>query len=218
MRVLRAGDRRVTPWKNGGGSTSEIAVYPTEADLSSFDWRVSIATVVSDGPFSVFPGIDRTLAVLSGAGIQLGINGDAPKRLGVADAPFAFPGDAAVHGALIDGPIVDLNVMSRRGRIKHHVERRVAGQPLGLEMAGAVNLIVARSAALSVSADGQTQRLCMNDAAVIPRLGGAVAITPERGRKVSFFTVELMTDIPMTGHAEPLEDSAPESHRAPTLR
>jgi hypothetical protein len=194
MRVLRAGDRRVTPWKNGGGSTSEIAIYPAEADFNSFDWRVSIATVATDGPFSVFPEIDRTLAVLSGAGIQLSINGDAPKRVGVADAPLAFPGDAPVHGVLIDGPIVDLNVMSRRGRIKHQMERRVSDRPLSLEMAGSINLIVARSDELAVSTNGQVARLWMNDAALIPQFAGAVTITRERGRKVEFFTVLLMTE------------------------
>ncbi len=43
------------PWKNGGGETAEIAVFPPSADLSEFGWRISMATVSSDGPFSAFP-------------------------------------------------------------------------------------------------------------------------------------------------------------------
>ena len=62
-KLLRNSDHRRMPWKNGGGETVEVIVHPEGASLSDFGWRVSMATVASDGPFSVFPGIDRTLAV-----------------------------------------------------------------------------------------------------------------------------------------------------------
>ena len=75
MRLLRASDHRRMPWKNGGGMTVEIAVSPEGAGIEDFDWRVSMAFVEQDGPFSIFPGIDRTLAVLSGDGIVLHIAG-----------------------------------------------------------------------------------------------------------------------------------------------
>ena len=68
MQVLRAENYRRMPWKNGGGETTEIAVFPAGAGLDDFDWRVSMARVESSGPFSVFPGIDRTLAILEGEG------------------------------------------------------------------------------------------------------------------------------------------------------
>ena len=61
MRILRAPDYRVMPWKNGGGTTTEVAVSPEGAGLDHFDWRISMARVEQDGPFSTFPGIDRTL-------------------------------------------------------------------------------------------------------------------------------------------------------------
>ncbi len=51
MQILRASDHRVMPWKNGGGSTTEIAVFPIDSGLDAFDWRVSMATVAADGPF-----------------------------------------------------------------------------------------------------------------------------------------------------------------------
>ena len=71
MRLIRSKSYRRMPWKNGGGETTEIAVSPQNASLEAFDWRVSMARVESDGPFSAFPGIDRTLAVLEGQGIEL---------------------------------------------------------------------------------------------------------------------------------------------------
>lgn len=119
MKHLRAADHRRMPWKNGGGETAEIAVHPAGADLAAFDWRVSMATIASDGPFSLFPGIDRTLAVLSGAGIRLDVAGFAGQRLTPESPPLAFPADAPAGASLIAGPITDLNVMTRRGRCRH---------------------------------------------------------------------------------------------------
>ena len=55
----------------GGGSTTEIAVAPPGAGFDDFDWRVSLATITQDGPFSAFPGIDRTLALVDGDGCLL---------------------------------------------------------------------------------------------------------------------------------------------------
>ncbi len=72
MRILRAADHKRMPWKNGGGETVEIAVAPQDAALGDFDWRISMATVAADGPFSIFPGIDRTLSILSGSGMTPG--------------------------------------------------------------------------------------------------------------------------------------------------
>src|SRR3546814_10305481 len=69
MQVLRAAAHRVMPWKNGGGSTTEVAVAPDGAGLDEFDWRISMAVVGADGPFSGFPGVDRTLAVPARAGL-----------------------------------------------------------------------------------------------------------------------------------------------------
>ena len=71
MKLLRARNHRRMPWKNGGGVTTEIAVFPANAGLEDFEWRLSMATVASDGPFSLFAGIDRTLAVLEGEGLVL---------------------------------------------------------------------------------------------------------------------------------------------------
>ena len=59
------------PWKNGGGSTQELACWPPGADMNSFEWRVSLATVDRPGPFSAFPAIDRQIMLLGGDGLHL---------------------------------------------------------------------------------------------------------------------------------------------------
>ncbi len=122
-RHLPAARRHARPWKNGGGETSEVAVSPEGAGLDDFDWRLSIARVEEAGPFSLFAGVDRTLAVLSGAGLRLAV-GEAPPALVTPDGPpHRFPADLETHCDLLGGPVVDLNVMTRRGRAEARMTR-----------------------------------------------------------------------------------------------
>jgi uncharacterized protein len=123
VQIIRASTCRTTPWKNGGGSTTEIAVEPSGASLDNFDWRVSMARVASDGPFSEFAGIDRTLAVVSGGGLELTIGGGAPVMLQRGSDSFSFAGDVATSARLSGGEITDINVMTRRGRFGHRLRR-----------------------------------------------------------------------------------------------
>ncbi len=132
IRILRAADHKSMPWKNGGGVTTEIAVHPAGSSLDAFDWRVSMAKVESDGPFSAFYRVDRMLAVLEGAGIRLTIGEGAPVLLGRESAPLTFPADQPTDGALAAGPILDLNVMVRRGSVRASVERHAVSGILDL--------------------------------------------------------------------------------------
>lgn len=121
-RVVRASSHVRTPWKNGGGSTIQLAISPGTAGLDDFEWRISMATVASGGPFSVFAGVDRTLCILEGAGLIVDV-GALSRRLLPASEPFAFSGDDPVSATLVDGAIIDFNVMTRRGRFSHVVRR-----------------------------------------------------------------------------------------------
>jgi len=129
-RLLRNADHRRMPWKNGGGETVEVIVHPPGASLADFGWRVSMATVAEDGPFSVFPGIDRTLAVLTGDGMTLSIEGLGERLLTPQSPPLAFPADAPTTARLTGGPVTDLNVMTRRGVFRHRLSRHAAEGPL----------------------------------------------------------------------------------------
>ena len=116
--TVRWSSRVPQPWKNGGGVTTQLLAYPADAGLDGFDWRLSVAQVSTDGPFSHFAGVDRTLVLLEGAGMELAVDGvstilTARQRLAV------FSGDAATQGRLLDGPIRDLNIMTRRDGWRH---------------------------------------------------------------------------------------------------
>ena len=54
-RVLLS-DVKASPWKNGGGVTREIAKGAAAGPDDDWGWRISIAEVERDGPFSTFPG------------------------------------------------------------------------------------------------------------------------------------------------------------------
>lgn len=125
IRVLPAADRVAVPWKNGGGITREVAVWPPGADFETFHWRVSMAEVREAGPFSMFPGVDRTLAVLRGR-LRLTLK-DEIVELGSGDAPYSFPGDVPCHGQPMEGPVTDLNVMTRRSVVSAQVARIANG-------------------------------------------------------------------------------------------
>jgi environmental stress-induced protein Ves len=122
MRILRASDRIAVPWKNGGGTTSEVAVYPQNAGFDDFGWRISIARIDRGGPFSIFPGIDRKLAMLEGR-VTLTIGGQSPIALAPDSPPAIFPGDAPTSAELLDSPASDLNVMTRRGAFTARMEK-----------------------------------------------------------------------------------------------
>jgi environmental stress-induced protein Ves len=122
MRIIRAAEHRVVPWKNGGGLTREVLVEPDPADPAQFLWRISIATVSQAGPFSHFPGIDRSIAVLDGEGMWLGVEGEVV-TLRPDSAPFAFSGDLDVQSEMIGGETTDLNVMTRRDAFAHTMTR-----------------------------------------------------------------------------------------------
>jgi uncharacterized protein len=112
--VVRWADHVPVLWKNGGGVTREVAGAP--AGVAAFDWRVSIADVSTSGPFSVFPGVDRTIMGVEGSGMVLSLDGVEHEI--VPRVPFSFSGDAATTGSLTAGPTRNLNVMTRRGRAK----------------------------------------------------------------------------------------------------
>ena len=118
MKHLSAADYRRVAWKNGAGETAEIAVFPPGAGLDDFIWRISMATVSDDGAFSIFPGIDRSISVIEGAGFVLR-TGEMEQLLRSGDAPLQFAGDVATTARLIAGPVIDLNVMSRRDVAAH---------------------------------------------------------------------------------------------------
>jgi len=115
MKIIRFDELKAVPWKNGLGITRELAVEPAGASMEDFAWRVSIADVDTASPFSVFPGIDRTIVLLEGAGFTMILDGEREHALTTPCEPFAFPGEAKVDVRLAGGATRDFNLMVRRG-------------------------------------------------------------------------------------------------------
>lgn len=106
------------PWKNGGGVTREIA---KETEGERILWRLSMAEVASDCPFSSFPGLTRILTVIRGAGLVL----RTPEGVMTAEPmqPVRFSGDLPVDCTRIAGNVTDLNVIFDSARIAARVTR-----------------------------------------------------------------------------------------------
>lgn len=117
---LPASGYRAMPWKNGQGITHEIAREPAPGTTGgdSFLWRLSIAEVAADGDFSLFAGIDRTISLIEGAGMELDFDEAPRKRIDRRFQPFDFSGDWHCRCRLLDGPIRDFNLMVDRARLK----------------------------------------------------------------------------------------------------
>lgn len=109
IRHLTPADYTTMPWANGKGVTVEML----RVDEGGLKWRLSRASVVEDGDFSIFPGIERNLTVISGPGFDLVGQGlHLPARPLV---PVAFAGDVAIRASGVTAPSDDFNVMTARG-------------------------------------------------------------------------------------------------------
>lgn len=104
MQIIHPQDYTTMPWRNGGGVTHEIFT-----DATPYTWRLSMAEVAQNGPFSPFPGLARILTVIKGAGIALQTPHETLTAL--PRQPVAFSGETPVNGRLLSGPIHDLNLI-----------------------------------------------------------------------------------------------------------
>lgn len=113
FKIYSPEDFKTLPWRNGLGSTVELISEILEGH-EAFSWRLSIASVANDGPFSDFSGYDRTLLLLEGAGITLhNPNGNSIELNSSLDCAH-FKGEDLINSSLHDGPIKDFNVMTLR--------------------------------------------------------------------------------------------------------
>ncbi len=187
LEVLRAAQRTPVPWKNGGGLTREVAVHSRGSDLTGFDWRVSIAEICAPGPFSLFPGIERRMTVVSGR-LSLAIDGRPAVTLTPESDAVDFPGDVPVFAEPLGAPVTDLNVMTRRSRCAARLTRRPAQESVMLEGRADTTLLVAL-ADLVVRREGAELSLAALDALKIGR-GSGCTITARSG-SAAFHLIEI---------------------------
>jgi environmental stress-induced protein Ves len=174
---------QAVPWKNGLGITREIAVAPAGASMDDFLWRVSIADVDTASPFSVFPGIDRTIVLLRGDGFEMRLDGERTYALTSPCVPFAFAGEACVEVILAGGATRDFNLMVRREEASGVID--VVRGPTTIAVEG--DAVLVHLAVGSAVANGQPGRsgdtvtgsthLALADDAIAL----VVRVTPRRG-------------------------------------
>ncbi len=120
MELIKYSALNEEPWRNGLGTTRQIVIWPLTADLSNFEWRVSAAAIIFPGSFSHYPGVSRSLSVLSGKSAELKL-GDAQKTLAYQGPVVTFDGGDHAEVLSADGPVLDYNVMSRDEAVSHEL-------------------------------------------------------------------------------------------------
>lgn len=179
MRILRAADHVPMSWKNGLGVTREVALAPRADGRDGFSWRLSLATIQASGPFSLFPGIDRTIVALAGETLALRSDGRELTRLSALGEPFAFPGEVMIEGVTEGGATTDLNIMTHRGEARHRMERLSWSGTLNISSDSDVTMLVCTSPLnLAVAGEAAVRALDSEDVVVIDR-GETVAVTSE---------------------------------------
>ena len=166
-RLIQYASLRPTPWKNGGGVTTELAMSPPGAGLGDFDWRVSLASIAEDGPFSQFPGVDRTLVMVAGDGVLLEV-GDKRVVLSPSEPLVEFAGEDPVHATVGGQTTLDFNVLTRRGSYRHRIERfEVCGSVPLPRRSGTTLVFLADGESLSVSSARERLALVRYDLLVL---------------------------------------------------
>jgi uncharacterized protein len=191
------------PWRNGAGTTTEIAVFPPDAGFDEFLWRLAIADLDRSGPFSSFPGIDRLLMLLPPGGATLSIDGDDHQLMPLQVVPFG--GEAVASVTLAAGPARDLNLMARRGAAVATMEAVELGDRWQREVRGGHALVCAIEGAVEVECDGATALLEPLDSALCDPAPGTAATIALRPRTATA-TLAWVTIRPVSGAAQKAAD------------
>lgn len=150
--LVRLADLTPSPWRNGGGVTRELLVWPQADD---WVWRMSVAEVSGNGPFSQFVGVQRWFAVLDGAGVRLAVGaGDKAQmhELTRRSTPFCFDGAVPVDCQLLGGATRDFNLMVRSERAGVKMER----------LSGAASFVYDATKLVAVYAGGTGATACFD--------------------------------------------------------
>jgi hypothetical protein len=115
IQVLRYERYRSMPWRNGRGTTLEIAREPATGE--EFSWRLSLADIAENGDFSAYPGYSRALALVAGESLQLWYRGHGHCFLDPARRGTRFEGDWKTRCAIPQGRCTDLSLIVRRGPV-----------------------------------------------------------------------------------------------------
>ncbi|MGF6539219.1 environmental stress-induced protein Ves [Paraburkholderia youngii] len=184
--LIRGAELVAAPWKNGGGVTREVAAFPSpvggQGAGADFVWRVSVADVAQAGPFSRFDGVDRTLVLLSGAGMLLDELGDTGvMSTHVLRQPLdvaRFSGETRIDARLVAGATRDFNLMVRRDVAQGELDvwRVGAKQDAPRVLDGDVALLFCAGGAVTVALAADHAQAVRLDTAATLRVDGPNAL------------------------------------------
>jgi environmental stress-induced protein Ves len=139
-------------------------------------WRLSIATVVKDGPFSPFPGFDRYIMLLEGDGMVLEGADGRHVALDRKHEPKPLSGDEQVFGRLTGGPVRDFNLMVNRSLARSRLSVIRIGESQSIQSGdgfAAIHILEGDALANShVVASGETVILDPKEGLMLHSLGG----------------------------------------------
>lgn len=157
-------------WKNGLGVTTEIVSEPEGASIDHFLWRLSMARIEAEAPFSAFRGVDRVLTVLEGS-LELTVGHEPPVTLKPDGYTVTFSGDSPASARLsaecTATGALDLNLMVRRGRLVPRITRHLIAREHSLPVMAEITAIVCRGPYLAVIAGGAEAQLALDDVLIL---------------------------------------------------
>lgn len=123
--LLEPAQYRRIPWKNGGGTTVDIAF---DGDV----WRFSRTPITAAGPFSDYTGFDRAQVLVAGRGLVLQTaSGEIDVRRPFH--PVRFAGETPIVSRLEAGPVEVVNLLGDRSRVRIGLEMLEAGRTRDLD-------------------------------------------------------------------------------------
>ena len=134
-----------TPWKNGGGMTRMLAARDDDGETL---WRLSLADIQSNGPFSTFPGLQRVLTIVAGDGIDL--NGEGGTLQARPWQPLPFSGDLELDSKLVGAESQAFNLMFDGARLSAQVAALSPGET---DLPDATNVIFCGKGRVAVSGE-----------------------------------------------------------------
>ena len=174
-------------WQNGGGITHQLCRKDDEQGLL---WRVSVAEVATDGPFSRFDNIDRVIMLLAGAGFSLMGVGDNPQLLATPLAPFSFVGETPIHCSLINGAVRDFNLMTRRGALTALLEVLTLNSEAQLLPLGEQRIIFVAKGGVDAAVNGQRFTLDTEHSLLLSNEKGTLLLSGSSGAKLVYIRLE----------------------------
>ena len=163
--LLEPSSFRSSPWKNGGGTTIDIAEANrpdhVPGDWAGLLWRFGRTAIVAPGPFSDLAGCDRAQVVVRGAGLVLELpDGEIDVRR--PWSPVRFRGEDRITGRLESGPVEVVNLIADRAQFK--IDLRVLVEGSQRHCRRGIHILYAADGQVSIAVGGEKHSLAQNHA------------------------------------------------------